>query len=170
MNDVVERLRPIPATIGGGGGEVRQDYRDSAVAFFPEGHWIMGMMFHFGAIANSQNWRLDLSGPSPVQFTVYRENQFYDWHLDVGGEPPQARSVRKISVVMQLSDPTEYEGGELEFKLDAETERARVITAEEARPAGSIVVFPSYIPHRVRPVTKGVRRSLVCWLVGPPFR
>jgi PKHD-type hydroxylase len=72
-------------------------------------------------------------------------------------------SLRKISVVIQLSDPTEYEGGELQV-MNGE-EPYRVCNKEK----GSLIMFPSFLLHRVTPVTKGCRRSLVLWISGPPF-
>ncbi len=80
----------------------------------------------------------------------------YNWHMDAGELQPQ----RKLSITMQLSDPGDYSGGRLEFffqdkKVFAPTER------------GSATIFPSFTMHRVTPVTKGVRYSLVAWIIGP---
>ena len=75
---------------------------------------------------------------------------------------PDETSSRKISIVVQLSDPLEYEGGELQIS-DGGTNRV----CEKTK--GTIIIFPSYLLHRVTPVTKGTRRSLVLWVTGPPF-
>jgi len=94
-----------------------------------------------------------------IQYTVYKEDDkgFYDWHLDMG--PNKSR--RKLSLVVQLSDPSEYEGGELQINT------GKVVLAEKEK--GTVILFPSYLLHRVTPVTKGVRRSLVLWIDGPAF-
>ena len=94
-----------------------------------------------------------------IQYTVYNaEDQgYYDWHIDMG--PGKAR--RKLSLVCQLSDPSEYEGGELQINT------GNIIVPEKEK--GTVILFPSYLLHRVTPVTKGTRRSLVLWIEGPAF-
>jgi PKHD-type hydroxylase len=99
-----------------------------------------------------------------LQFTEYDASYqgYYDWHFDVGSGP--INCARKLSVVVQLSDPEDYEGGELQFSLESD----KTTTAEKSR--GTVIIFPSYLRHRVTPVTKGTRRSLVTWITGPPFQ
>jgi len=97
----------------------------------------------------------------PAQFTEYPKGGFYDWHmdLDVNGqhEPP----VRKISMTILLSDPSTFKGGNLEFM-----EKNKVPELKQ----GQAIFFASFIRHRVAPVTKGMRRSLVMWFGGTPFK
>ena len=97
----------------------------------------------------------------PAQFTEYPKGGFYDWHmdLDVNGtfEPP----VRKISMTILLSDPSTFKGGELEFM-----EKNKIPNLKQ----GQAIFFASFIRHRVAPVTKGIRRSLVMWFGGTPFK
>ena len=97
----------------------------------------------------------------PAQFTEYPKGGFYDWHmdLDVNGkhEPP----VRKISMTILLSDPSAFKGGHLEFM-----EKNKVPELKQ----GQAIFFASFIRHRVAPVTKGMRRSLVMWFGGTPFK
>ena len=71
---------------------------------------------------------------------------------------------------MNLSDPDDYEGGNLQFDLGPQAGDDRLHTCEEIRPRGSVIVFPSHVQHRVTPVTSGTRRSLVMWSLGLPFR
>ena len=99
-----------------------------------------------------------------LQFTEYDESYqgYYDWHFDVG--PGPLNCARKLSVVVQLSEPSDYEGGELQLLIGGED----ITIAEKNR--GAMIIFPSYIRHRVTPVTKGTRRSLVTWITGPPFQ
>ena len=97
----------------------------------------------------------------PAQFTEYPKGGFYDWHmdLDINGthEPP----VRKISMTILLSDPSTFKGGHLEFM-----EKNKVPELKQ----GQAIFFASFIRHRVAPVTKGIRRSLVMWFGGTPFK
>jgi PKHD-type hydroxylase len=83
----------------------------------------------------------------------------YDWHVDVGGG---VLSTRKISIVIQLDHPTDYEGGDLILKRGAGDEPV-------FKQKGSVVMFPSYMLHRVTPVTGGLRRTAVLWATGPHF-
>ena len=80
--------------------------------------------------------------------------------------------MRKLSVTVSLSDPEDYEGGVLEFDLrnTGQINTSEIIKCKEILPKGSIVVFPSYTWHRVSPVTKGTRLSLVQWNLGPGFK
>ena len=72
-------------------------------------------------------------------------------------------SKRKLSLSVQLTDPADYDGGDLEFVNHLGNE-------DEFRKQGSIIVFPSYLSHRVTTVTRGARRSMIAWVFGPPFR
>jgi len=94
-----------------------------------------------------------------IQYTVYNSEDLghYDWHVDMGSN----KANRKLSLVCQLSDPSEYEGGELQINT------GKVVVAEKSK--GTVILFPSYLLHRVTPVTKGTRRSLVLWIEGPAF-
>jgi PKHD-type hydroxylase len=97
-----------------------------------------------------------------IQYTEYDEsyNGHYDWHLDTGcGQ----NSTRKLTIVIQLSDTNEYEGGELQVQNGEKP--CRICNKEK----GSMIIFPSFLLHRVTPVTKGCRRSLVLWIQGPVF-
>jgi len=98
----------------------------------------------------------------PAQFTEYPKGGFYDWHMDAEAnchfEPP----VRKISMTILLSDPSEFEGGDLEFM--AEGNKLPQLLQ------GQAIFFCSLIRHRVAKVKKGIRRSLVMWFGGPPFK
>ena len=89
--------------------------------------------------------------------------------------PVTIGKVRKLSVTCQLTDGSEYKGGELEFDFrdynpNMRDESKHLVQAKEILPKGSIIVFPSYLWHRVKPVTKGVRYSLVVWNLGHPFK
>ena len=93
-----------------------------------------------------------------VQVASYREGGHYGWHMDIG---PDAFSTRKLSLSVQLSPEADYDGGELEFLVGEEV---------ASRAQGTLIAFPSFLVHRVRPVTRGTRWSLVSWVAGPAFR
>ena len=95
-----------------------------------------------------------------MQLTTYLSENLgtYDWHQDYNADIS-----RKLSIVVQLSNPSDYEGGELEI-LAHEPK----ISIQKKR--GFITIFPSYTVHRVTPVTKGTRQSLVAWVSGPKFK
>jgi PKHD-type hydroxylase len=110
----------------------------------------------------SAEWGYNLSGQDNTQIGRYKsiDEGYYDWHIDAG--PPQNGVQRKLSCVILLNDTSEFEGGILQFKG---MENQNVLNQQ-----GSIIVFPSFIEHRVTPVTKGVRYTAVTWASGPSFR
>jgi|TARA_R100001460_G_scaffold8128_6_gene20285 PKHD-type hydroxylase len=100
----------------------------------------------------------------PAQFTVYPKKGFYDWHMDLnafGGDGTQP--IRKISMTCLLSDPSEFEGGDLLF---ADAGNKKPIPLQQ----GQAIFFASFLRHQVSPVKKGTRKSLVMWFGGPPFK
>ena len=97
----------------------------------------------------------------PAQFTEYPEGGFYDWHMDCDVNMTYEPPVRKISMTILLNHESQFEGGELE--LMAPGKKAKLTQ-------GNAIVFASFLNHRVAPVTRGVRQSLVVWFGGTPFR
>ena len=144
--------------------------------------WIYKELHPYINMANKNaGWNFNWDRSESCQFTKYKLNQYYDWHCDswdkVYDKPntPQHGKIRKLSMTCQLTDGSEYEGGELEFDfrnydphMREETKHLR--QAKEILPKGSIIVFPSFVWHRVKPVTKGTRYSLVMWNLGYPFK
>lgn len=120
-------------------------------------------LWKFVVDANHQaNWNFDLHGCEPFQYTKYESNDRYDWHIDtIFGQ----EDVRKISFSLLLDD--KFSGGELQFEIGSPDSKERIITIELKK--GDIVLFPSNTWHRVKPVTEGVRYSLVGWCRGPQF-
>lgn len=150
--------------------------------------WIYKEIHPFIHDANRlAGWNFDWDWSESCQFTKYGVGQYYGWHCDSWDQPysrPQNADgtwpmdhgkIRKLSVTISLCDPSEYVGGNLEFdfrnSMDTEWKKGKT-TKEcvEIRPRGSIIVFPSFVWHRVTPVTKGTRYSLVIWNLGYPFR
>jgi PKHD-type hydroxylase len=117
------------------------------------------------AEVNRHYFHFDLNGfYEPAQLGLYTEHEqgHYDWHTDAS--MCDNKAPRKLSMVLSLSDPSEFEGGELQVKISND----EIKTLELAK--GRAWFFPSWVLHRVTPVTKGVRRSLVLWIGGPPFK
>jgi len=141
--------------------------RSSSVKWIPqndEWSWLYEKLINFAVIANEELWKFDLvSAPELIQYTEYYdvEGGHYDWHQDIG---PNEGSLRKVSITVQLSEPDEYQGGDLEVWTGGNS----ISSAE--RGAGVVVVFPSYLMHRVTKVTKGTRRSFVLWVGGDHYK
>ena len=127
-------------------------------------------------------WNFDWDFSESCQFTRYGVGQYYGWHCDSWDKPYNKPDdlnshgkIRKLSVTISLSEPEDYVGGNLEFDMrnqkDWEQDKKKAIhECTEIRPRGSIIVFPSFVWHRVAPVTKGTRYSLVIWNLGQPWR
>ncbi len=111
---------------------------------------------------NKRFYKFELAGfGDPIQFTRYEKTgDYYTWHQDLGGGP---MSLRKLSLVVQLSDPATYRGCNLQIYSDGEP-------SDMARAQGTILIFPAWHLHRVTPLEEGIRYSLVTWIAGPPFR
>tara|TARA_R110002012_G_scaffold3178_4_gene14880 strand:- start:3977 stop:4609 length:633 start_codon:yes stop_codon:yes gene_type:complete len=144
--------------------------------------WIYKEIHPYVNTANKNaGWNFQWDWSEACQFTKYKLNQYYDWHCDSWNKPydkpgsPQHGKIRKLSMTCQLTDGSEYRGGELEFDFrnydpHMRDESKHLVKAKEILPKGSIVVFPSHVWHRVKPVTSGTRYSLVVWSVGDPFK
>ena len=153
-----------------GGGKVRE----SMIKWIPETEewsWLYNRMISMAIEANEAKFHFDLhSSLEMVQYTEYyaSEKGHFDWHQDLGiGDRP---SKRKISITIQLSESDEYEGGD--FLIATGGSGTGKLDNFHVCPKGKGVgiLFPSYKMHRVTPVTKGVRKSLVLWIGGSHFR
>ena len=152
--------------------------RDSNIMFFNEA-WMFKELLSYVNLANrNAGWNFQWDHGEVCQFTKYNKGQYYGWHTDSWHKAydkpntPSHGKIRKLSVTLSLSDPKTYVGGELEFdfrNLDPDKKPVPRI-CKEIRPKGSLVIFPSEVWHRVRPVTKGTRYSLVVWYLGAPFK
>ena len=145
--------------------------RNSSVAFLNDS-WIFKEIQPYINIANEEaKWNFDLDTCEPFQFTEYdgSKKQHYSWHVDYNPKPFKDNLVRKLSATVSLVDGSSYEGGDLEFSFRDGYEIIDKV-CDEIRPRGSIVVFPSFTMHRVKPVTAGTRYSLVAWTLGAPFQ
>lgn len=191
--DLVENFDPYlqDSKVGEGNyGTIDKDKRNAKNAWVPTSHWISGFIWHYVQRANRENFLYDLIGVDgeSLQYTVYGEGEYYGWHNDQGlstfYQPITSASkdrmdggklasdfvntnceyVRKLSFSLLLSDPDTYEGGNLQL-LD-ETGKSYIAP----RQRGVLILFDSRTQHRVQKVTKGVRKSIVGWVVGPRWK
>ena len=154
--------------------------RNSHVVWMEQERWIFNEIQPYIHKANKEaNWNFDWDFSEPCQFTKYSKGQYYHWHCD-SWESSYDRpnnlnyhgKIRKLSVTCSLSDSSEYQGGELEFNFNdpQQNKKNNIKKCKEISSKGSIVVFPSFVWHRVCPVKKGTRYSLVMWNLGYPYR
>ena len=152
-------------------------YRNSDVTWLNE-NWIYKEISCVIKKANiDADWNYDWDAMEPNQFTKYKLNQYYNWHIDSQEkifDCPENKvlhnKIRKLSMSLILSHPEEYEGGDFEFDFSNVELGTIRHNLKELTGKGSMVVFRSDTYHRVTPVTKGTRYSLVVWCVGKPFR
>ncbi len=144
--------------------EMVSDYRKSEISWIPQTEeyaWLYDKITELAQVANSSMWNYDIWGyDDDLQFTrYYDDGGHYDWHADLG----PGISNRKLSCVIQLSDPEDYEGGDLQLNPGG-----GVTTIPKKK--GQVTFFSSFVLHRVTPVVSGTRMSLVTWLAGANLR
>ena len=147
--------------------------RKTRIHFFKKDQateWIFNKLNTTITIINESYYNYNLNGYKTFQYSEYHaeENGKYDWHMDTlhGFHEKYSKDLtRKLSVVMCLSDPEkDFEGGEFQINMGNQDFPQTILMKK-----GRIIVFPSYLIHRVKPVTKGIRKSIVIWVVGPKF-
>lgn len=168
-NDDIENIKQLaqkyPMIDGNISGIINKNYRTSQIRWLPlnsETQPIYNNLLNLAKRANREMWNFHITSMlDDLQFTEYNSSDegHYDWHLDFGG---RRTSTRKLSMVVQLSDPDDYEGGRLQFMINRDILDAPI-------EKGTVIFFPSYLMHRVTRVESGMRNSLVCWFHGPPF-
>jgi len=140
-------------------------FRKSNIKWLPfesKWDWVIDKIMSQVVEANDTIWKFDLNSViDNIQYTEYEGNGgHYDWHLDIG---PGSISHRKISIVVQLSDPEEYVGGDLEIMTGSDHTKI-------PRGKGNVIIFPSFLLHRVVPLISGNRKSLVLWVGGGHYK
>ena len=137
--------------------------------------WINDELIHstiwkLGNRVNSAGFGFDLyHSINDIQFTEYSHTDkgTYNWHVDSHfGENSNDYSVRKLSIIIQLTDPSEYDGGDIQLNIAHKPEELGQIV----KLRGTLIAFPSFILHKITPITKGTRNSLVSWFEGPSWR
>lgn len=147
--------------LAGASGLEDNSYRRSEVAFVTDDD-LNEFMLKYANHANNESFGFDLTDASVrAQFTNYKSTYkgFYDWHMDVAIPPLEENRDRKLTIVIFLSDPESYGGGE--FCLGTDRMKPK---------QGSIIVFPSFLDHKVAEVTSGVRNTMVGWISGPSWK
>lgn len=167
---------PRDATIGHGGpSNVDTSIRRSVVRWLDrrdaELDWIMQKVEYAFQVANCAAFQFELTYFHEVQFTEYSDLQEgkYDWHEDITWVR-NSPSRRKLSIVVQLSPDNDYAGGDLEISESIVGGKGNLPNSGALRKQGSVFVFPSFLTHRVTPIVRGTRYSLVSWYEGPAFR
>jgi PKHD-type hydroxylase len=153
--------------LGADGAHIQgmEDLRITRTAWItpgPDTKWIYDRMQAVARALNDRTYQFDLRGFSEnFQYTIYHgtEGGHYDWHVDHGPLHVQ----RKLSLSLQISHSSQYEGCDLQLQASNRRDTA-------PRERGTIIAFPSYVLHRVTPVVSGTRKSLVAWVTGPKFR
>ena len=155
--------------------------RNSNIAWMDD-TWIYKEIHTWIYEANkAANWNFQWDFSESCQFTKYigSKKKHYGWHCDshdvpynTPNNPDTHGKIRKLSMTAQLTDPKKYKGGDLQFDFrneDPDNKERNIVTVKEILPRGSIIVFPSFVWHRVKPVTSGTRYSLVSWQLGRPY-
>lgn len=137
--------------------------RKSSINWVNEMHWITSIIFHYMKIANKEIWEYDITGCQSIQVTRYKKGDHYTWHCDYGVSEDK-NETRKLSASLLLSDPNDYVGGKFQL-IDYQ---GKVVSIPKKQ--GQITFFDARMPHRVAPVLKGERLSLVAWFTGPKLK
>ena len=164
--DAGRRQRPQKAQVGMGkpGGGVDTKKRTTTISWIPfkEMQPMYNQINEFIQKANRNHFGFeDIQITEQAQFTEYPEGGFYDWHMDTDVNMQHEPPVRKISMTLLLSSENQFEGGDLELMAPGKRVKLK---------QGHAIIFASFLNHRVAPVTKGVRQSLVMWFGGKPFK
>ena len=171
INKYCESLQLINATTIGAGDytEEAEKIRKSHICWIrknDESFWLFERLNFILQNSNEQYYNFDLNGYDAIQYTEYNEEEKgnYGWHMDMCMDTNIGYGeTRKLSLTLLLND--DFEGGE--FEINKGTEKDSVILPTKK---GRAIIFPSWLIHQVKPVTKGKRKSLVVWVLGPKFQ
>ena len=160
------KQKPQKAQVGMGkpGGGVDTKKRTTTISWIPfkEMQPMYDQINEFIQKANRNHFGFgDIQITEQAQFTEYPEGGFYDWHMDTDVTMQHEPPVRKISMTVLLSPENQFEGGDLELMAPGKRVKLK---------QGHAIIFASFLNHRVAPVTRGVRQSLVMWFGGEPFK
>ena len=144
------------------GSLLNKNVRDAKEIIF-EDDYIKNKIKMVLELANLSIYKYNIQELEDVKLLKYNIGGKYQWHTDVGSKET---STRKLTAIVQLSDEQDYEGGDLEFGITDELGENNYVATKKQ---GSIIVFPSFLSHRVIPITKGTRYSLLTWMNGDSF-
>tara|TARA_R110000796_G_scaffold231624_1_gene349557 strand:+ start:1180 stop:1797 length:618 start_codon:yes stop_codon:yes gene_type:complete len=150
--------------------------RDSHIVWLNE-NWINNLIIPLVNQANkAANWNFQWDQYEDSQFTFYNKNQHYSWHTDSWFKPYNVpgqlrhNKVRKITSMLMLSNKSDFEGGEVELDNRDKLMGNKSVFKINYDTKGTVICFPSFVWHRVKPVTKGTRYSMPTWYLGDPFK
>ena len=165
--DMVENIINLAGETKKGGtfNNADETIRSSRVCWMTNQDWLKDILFQYVDHSCQNAFSVNVYKNAEIQYTEYHasENGHYEWHHDIDWNADDGLD-RKLSITVQLSDPSEYEGGDFQFTEVPNPEM------DDAKQKGSVLIFPSYLIHQVSPVTKGVRKSLVAWFKGPKWQ
>ena len=169
ITEIGESVLPQIGQIGDpDNSDTNTEFRNSSISWIDPTSWVAGLCAHFFNAANvNSKWNIALDYTESPQFTEYQQGQFYAFHTDSQVARKKDGLQRKLSLSIQLTEKTEYEGGVLRFKNFGEEE---IYTEPAFEHKGSVIVFPSHVQHEVTKITKGTRKALVTWCHGPEWR
>ena len=170
IDHCIKNYHPEIASIGGNGPEtIISSYRSCSLRRIDySDHEIVRKIVFYILDSNSYNFKFNINYllDEELNFLDYNktDQDKYDWHEDyVFFE--EKNTCRKLTCIIQLTDKNDYEGCDLEFFKSGKT-----VKSHELREQGTVIIFPSFVPHRITPITKGTRHSLVSWWSGPAFK
>ena len=142
-------------------------YNNRDIAYLPpndDTKWLYEKLEQLVVQANEALFNFSITHVTDlIHYVIYPENGGHlDWHMDIG---KLGVNRRKLALTVQLSDPSEYDGGEFEVWFGGKDEFVEV-----PRQKGDVIIFPTFLMHRVKPITRGQRKALVFWTGGEPFR
>ena len=146
---------------------VNSEIRNTEVAWIKpanDTYWIFDRLNDLCGKINFDKFQMALDRFDGFQYSKYEVDGHYDWHIDTINSPPGGL-FRKLSFVVMLTENDSYEGGTLLMNCGGDANGASPIRLQR----GQVVAFYSHIPHKVEPVTRGVRVTLVTWALGPKF-
>ena len=161
VKDYIQKLEFVESTIFSGSDKSIRDSQIKWIDCNPETEWLYKKIYGYAKEANDAifNFKLYYSKDS-IQYSKYSKNGKYDWHIDIG---ENENNSRKLSCSILLNDPKEFEGGDFEYWIKKNPEKAPL-------EKGSVLFFPSFFLHRVTEVVKGERESLVLWIGGDAYQ
>lgn len=165
--DKIKAIKELQDFEKGGVGDKNmpapKEIRDSDVSWIhlnEHSHWLFDRIGGIASRVNTDHFMYDIDGFESLQLTKYAVKQHYNWHMDLAFG--WANYERKISLVLMLSDPDDYEGGEFEIVRNGKIDEPISFKPKK----GDVVCFASWMPHRVAEVISGERLSLVTWVMG----
>ena len=166
--DAGHQCKPEEAKVGGGkNGRHDTKKRVTTISWIPFAKMpdMYKQIENQLSIVNLNHFMFDgVTLTEPAQFTEYPKGGFYDWHMDLNAFGQEGQNpIRKISMTLLLSDPKDFTGGDLLF---SEMSNEKPLPLKQ----GQAIFFASFLRHKVAPVKKGIRRSMVMWFGGPPLR